>query len=113
LIEYLKLIAEALLLTAAIEIVIAWLFGLRSKTDLLTILVINILTNPLLNYLILVNRYFDLIQLTQVLVWVLEVCVVLVEWRLLVYTFRLGTRKMLILSLVMNGFSYLAGLFLF
>jgi hypothetical protein len=112
-IEYLKFGAEALLLTIVIEGIIAWLFGLRSKRELLTVLLINVITNPLLNYLITVNGYFHLISQTTVLVLCLEVVVVFAEWRLLVWVLAQSSRKMLLLSFVMNACSYLAGLLIF
>jgi hypothetical protein len=112
-VDYLKFSAEALFLTIAIEFGVAWIFRLRSKTELLTIAFINLITNPLLNYLILVNGYFQLISQNIILVLILEVGVVLVEWRLLLYVLRQDVRKMFILSVVMNGLSYIAGLLIF
>ena len=112
-IEYLKFSAEALLLTIVIEGIIAWLFGLRSNREILTVLLINVITNPLLNYLIAVNGYFHLISQITVLILCLEMSVVLVEWRLLVWVLRQNAKKMLMLSFVMNACSYLAGLLIF
>ncbi len=112
-IDYLRLSIEALFLTAAIEVGVAWLFRLRSKTDIITIILINVITNPALNYLLLVNGYFHLFRQTTILLLILEAVVVLVEWRLLVYVFRKNVKSMLALAVVMNGFSYLAGLLIF
>ena len=112
-IDYLKFSLEALLLTIVIEVVVAWLFGLRSKRELWTVVLINVITNPLLNYLIAVNGYFHLISQTTILILCLEVAVVLVEWRLLVWVLGQNSRKMLLLSFVMNACSYLAGLLIF
>jgi hypothetical protein len=112
-IDYLKFSLEALLLTIAIEVIVALLFGLRSKQELWTVVLINVITNPLLNYLITVNGYFHLISQTTILILCLEVAVVLVEWRLLVWVLRQSTKKMLRLSFVMNTCSYLAGLLIF
>jgi hypothetical protein len=112
-IDYLKFSLEALLLTIAIEVIVALLFGLRSKQELWTVVLINVITNPLLNYLITVNGYFHLIPQTTILILCLEVAVVLVEWRLLVWVLRQSTKKMLLLSFVMNTCSYLAGLLIF
>ena len=112
-IDYLRLMEEALALTVAIEVAVAWLFGLRKKWDLLTVVLINVITNPLLNYLILINGYFHLISRTNLLIWSLEVVVVVVEWRLLVYVLRQRQFKLGILALVMNAASYLAGLVIF
>jgi hypothetical protein len=96
-----------------IEAGIAWLFGLRSKNELGTVILINVITNPLLNYLILINSYFHLVNQTGVLTLALEVCVVFAEWRLLLWVLRLGAKRMLVLSLIMNACSYLAGLLIF
>ena len=112
-IDYLKFSLEALLLTIAIEVIVALLFVLRSKQELWTVVLINVITNPLLNYLITVNGYFHLIPQTTILILCLEVAVVLVEWRLLVWVLRQSTKKMLLLSFVMNTCSYLAGLLIF
>ena len=111
--EYLKLLVIALFLTIAIEVGIAWLFRLRSKKELGTVILINVITNPLLNYLILINSYFHLVKQTGVLTLALEVCVVFAEWRLLLWVLRLGVKRMLVLSLIMNTCSYLAGLLIF
>jgi hypothetical protein len=112
-IDYLRLSAEALILTVVIEVIAAWLFGLRSKQELWTVLLINVITNPLLNYLIAVNGYFHMISQTKMLILCLEVVAVLVEWRLLVWVLRQGNKKMLVLSFVMNVASYFAGLLIF
>ena len=108
--DYLAFAAEALLLTLAVELAVAWLLGLRSRTQLLSIVLINVVTNPLLNYLLLVNGYFHLVVQTRALTVCLEAGVVLAEWALLVWALRLKTTKMLALSVVMNASSYFAGL---
>ena len=112
-IDYLKFSALALVLTIIIESAVAWLFGLRSRRELLTIVLINVITNPLLNYLIAVNNSFSLISQTNILIWCLEVIVVFTEWRLLVWVLRQNSKKMLLLSFVMNACSYGAGLLIF
>jgi hypothetical protein len=111
--DYLRLFAIALVITIVIEVGIAWLFRLRSKNELLTIILINVITNPLLNYLLLINDHFHLVNQTNVLILVLEICVVLAEWRLLLWVLRQGVKKILVLSLTMNACSYLAGLLVF
>ncbi len=112
-IEYLTFSAEALLITLAVELAVAWLLRLRSRTQLLSIALINLVTNPLLNYLLLVNGHFHLIAQARVLTVCLEAGVVLGEWALLAWALRLKPTRMLALSLVMNASSYLAGLLIF
>lgn len=112
-IDYLRLSAESLILTIVIEVIIAWLFGLRTQKEFLTVILINLITNPLLNYLILVNGYFHLVSQVNVLILGLEAGVVLAEWRLLVYVLRQGVKKMLALSAAINATSFLAGFLFF
>jgi hypothetical protein len=112
-IEYLKWSALALLLTIVVEGIVAWLFGLRSRRELLTITLINVITNPLLNYLITVNSSLRLISQTNILIWCLEVIIVFAEWRPLVWVLKQNSQKMLLLSFVMNACSYGAGLLIF
>jgi len=112
-IDYLRWSGEALILTLVIEVSVAWLFGLRTKKEFWTVILINVITNPLLNYLITVNGYFHLVSQTNAFILCLEVVIVLVEWRLLVWVLRQSVKKMLVLSVVMNAASYLAGLLIF
>ena len=81
--------------------------------ELGTVMLINVITNPLLNYIIMVNGYFHLVSQTNAMMLCLEVGIVFVEWRLLVWVLRRGAIKMLVLSVVMNASSFLAGLLLF
>lgn len=111
--EYLGFFAAALILTIVIEVIIAWLFRLRSKKEISTIILINLITNPLLNYLILVNHYFQIVSNSLALILLLEVGAVLAEWRLLLYVLRQSARKLLILSVWMNVISYFSGLLIF
>ena len=111
--DFLRLCAIALALTVVIEIGIAWLLGLRSKTEIGTILLINVITNPALNYLMLVNTSFHLISRTSLLLLFLEAIVVLAEWLLLRYVLRHSLKRTLALSVAMNACSYAAGLLIF
>jgi hypothetical protein len=108
--DFLRLLAIALALTVAVEVVIAWLFRLRSKTELSTVTLINVITNPLLNYLILVNGFFHLAPYSVVLILSLELGVVIAEWLLLSWVLRNRAGKMLVLAVAMNVCSFLAGL---
>jgi len=112
-IDYILLSAAALFLTIVIEAGVAWLCRIRTKRELGAVVLINVITNPLLNYLLAVNGYFHLVSQTFVLILCLEAVVVLVEWRLLVYALRRGAAGMLGLSLGMNACSFLAGLLIF
>ncbi len=102
----------ALLLTVAIEAAAAWCFGFRTARAQLALAMINCLTNPALN-LLLVLLAWSGVQVGLPLVSLLEVGVVLVEWGLLVYVFGGSKRRLLVLSLAVNTASFLAGVMLF
>jgi hypothetical protein len=102
----------ALLLTLAIEGAVAWLFGFRQGRSQLAIAMINCLTNPALNLLLLILAWLG-VEVHLPLVILLEILVVVVEWRLLVYVFGAPKRRLFILSLLANAASFLAGIWLF
>jgi hypothetical protein len=107
-----RLFLLPLLWTIAIEVCVAALWGLRTRQALLGVVGLNLVTNPTLN---LVLGLFPLVALaspTYGLVALLEVAVVLVEWRLLQAMFGQRRSGMLRLSLCMNATSLALGLVL-
>lgn len=103
----------ALFLTVAVELMIAFFFGFRKKIELIAVICINLITNPILNYLLLVNNYFSLLEANLILILFLELIVVLVEWRLLFFALQKEPKKLLIMSFVMNFCSYVVGVLIF
>lgn len=103
----------ALFLTILIEVVLAFFFGFRKKIEIITIVFVNLFTNPALNYLLLINSRFSLFKNNLVLVLFLEILVVVVEWRLLVFAFKEEQKRLLVLSIIMNFCSYIVGVLFF
>jgi len=103
----------ALLLTIIIELIIAWLLGYKKKPEIITIILINVITNPLLNYLLLINDRSSFFKITLGIIILLELIVVLIEWGLLFFTLQEKPKKLLVLSFVMNLCSFLTGLIIF
>jgi hypothetical protein len=101
--------ALSLLLTILIETGVAYLLGFRTRWYLLTVAVINVITNPVLNYLLLVLGWLGM-DVTLALVIPLEILVAVAEWRLLVYVFGGPKGRLLILSVLANAASFLIGL---
>ena len=67
----------ALTLTILIEWGLSSLF-LHSKTDRRLVVLVQCLTNPVLNALLLINNYFGFLNRT-ILIIILELCVVAIE----------------------------------
>ncbi len=107
----------ALFVTIAVELVVAFLFGFRKKTEIIVIIFINILTNPALNYALGVISQFSFfrsnVRLGPPILLLAEMVVVLIEWGLLVLALQEKPKKMLVLSLAMNFCSYVAGMAIF
>jgi len=105
--------AVTLLLTEIVEIAVAFLLGYRRPREIIAVFLVNLVTNPSLNYLIFLNDYFGLIQERLPLILFLELAVVLIEWDLLVIALRGDKRSLLGLSFFMNTCSYLTGVLIF
>ncbi len=102
----------ALDLTLIIEGGVAYLLGFRSRRDVLTVALVSVITHPILNYVLLVLGYLGL-EVTPGLVTLLEVLVVVAEWRLLAYASGKSQRQCLVTSLLANAASFLVGILLF
>ena len=105
---------RSLLLTLVIELFLAAALKMHSGKDLLIVALANILTNPIVNYCYYWAIYFFSAYsiYTILILLALEVFAVFTEYlifkRLLSYD-RIGKLK---LSLILNGVSFMIGLFL-
>jgi len=102
-------------LTLAIELPVAAAFGLRTRQALLAVVFVNLITNPVLNYLTILGARIAAPRQVPAAVYVpmlvaAEVLVIVVEWRLLVRALGGGSRRMLAVSAAMNAASAAAGL---
>lgn len=107
------LLAPALVFTLVVEVPVAWLRGLRGRRALTAVVLVNLITNPLLNYVLLVASQLASIRIYWVVAAILEVAVVLVEWRLLLWALGGSSRRMLLTSVLMNAASFGVGFALF
>lgn len=103
----------ALLLTEIVEIAVALVLGYRRAREIIAVILVNLVTNPALNYLLFLNDSFGVIRQRLPLILFLELGVVLVEWALLVFTLRRNKTSLLVLSFTMNTCSYLTGVLIF
>jgi hypothetical protein len=103
----------ALLLTILIEVFVALIFGYKCKKEILSVILLNLITQPVLNYFLLINSYFSLVSVSIQFILLLEIIVILVEWQLLVWTLQRKPKSLFVLSLVMNLASLTIGLSLF
>ena len=98
-----------LLCTIVIECGIALILGYRKK-DLLNVLLVNILTNPIVSTLPVYFNYYHGLRARNTCLYILEGLVLIVEG--FIYVKVLKRRKIngFILSFILNLSSYLIGL---
>ncbi len=108
----LKILLISLSCTLIIEVLTALALKVRDKKDIINVVLVNILTNPLLVSLSLyINLEFGL-KWRKILIIPMEIIVVLVEG--LIYKKYLKYNKInpIILSLIPNAMSYIIGIFI-
>jgi len=100
----------ALILTIITELAVAFTLGYRKKDFLGAVVLINLMTNPAANWIFLVLGYLALANWPALII--IEIAVVLIEWKLLSITFKEKKREFLRLSVIMNASSFGLGLVL-
>lgn len=98
---------KALVLTIFIEAFVAWIFNVRSKSAQLNLLLINCITNPLLN----VAAYYINFSIYQLVL--VEFAIIVVEFLMLCFLRYRPYRKYFFLSFFANVVSFGIGLLIF
>lgn len=100
---------RCLLITLVVEGLIALIIGYR-KRDLLNVILVNILTNPLVNSISIAINYYYGLKYRNIALIILEILAFLIEG--FIYYKCLKKRKIngFVLSLILNLSSYLIGL---
>lgn len=96
----------ALIATIMVEVIISLLFGFRQRKALLVIVLVNLITNPALNAILLaINTYLQ-DQIAYIALPLLEMVVILIEGFLISHALNMKGAKPYVLSAVMNIASY-------
>ena len=103
----------ALSFTILVEVLVGVILGYRDKQSLLSIALVSLFTNPVLNLIFLINDHYNFLTVDVVTILLMELAVVLVEWGLLVFALKSNKWKLLLLSFLMNASSFLVGQVIF
>lgn len=100
---------KPLILTIIFECIAGFLLGLRNK-DIVLVIMVNIITNPLLVYICVTLMYYLGIDKAYLITYLLlEPIVIVVEW--LIYRQYLSKKmNYLLLSVILNIVSIIGGL---
>lgn len=101
-----------LLITIIIEVLVALLLNYREGRLLLLIIVVNLMTNPLMNFISILIYQLGLSAFFYEIIILLEVLLIPLEWQLLSYAFPDKKKELFKLSAMMNLCSFTLGLVL-
>ena len=99
-------IVRSLILTVIIEVLVALIIGIRGKKDILNVILVNLITNPIVNVTIItINIYVGLLA-RNITLYILEILVLLIE--ALIYRKVLNYKKInwFLVSLILNLSSF-------
>lgn len=103
----------ALLLTLVIEFLVVYIIGFKDKKSLISVICVNIISHPILCYILWINMTVMLFKVNYFSVIILEVIVVILEASLLSFALRKKFTTMIMISFAMNFVSFVAGLLIF
>ena len=104
----------ALVGTIVVEVGVGIVLGYRRFREIAAIALVNVITNPSLNYLLVLNEDRQFFVRNTASLLMLETAVVLIEWGLLVLALPYRKRlNLFFLSLLMNTCSCIAGAIIF
>ncbi len=105
-----KYMLICLLLTIIFEVVIGLIIGIRNKKDILNIILVNMLTNPLVTSIPTALLFYFSPLVGNISLVILEILTVIVEGFIYKKVFMYKRINPYLISIILNGCSYLLGL---
>lgn len=105
-----KSLIISLILAIFIELLISILIGIRKRNDIITIIAVNTLTNPIVVFTANVLNNYEFVLLYWIIVILMEVIVILIEGKLYEKTLNFKQISGLLLSFINNIISFSIGL---
>lgn len=99
-----------LILTILIEGIAAFLIGYRDELFFLTLVLVNFITNPFLNYIIALINLYVLVSWYYYIIIPIEIIIAIIEGIIYAYALKKDIKSMIILSFILNTLSFLSGL---
>lgn len=94
--------------TIMIELIMSLLLGIRNKKDILNVILVNIMTNPLVVSILMYITYYRLFN-TTISIIILEILVILTEGFTYKKVLTFDKINPYVLSLILNISSYFIG----
>ena len=104
-----EIMLRSLLFTIIIEILVALIIGIKNKKDIINILLVNLLTNPIVTSIpIVFNVYFGILS-RNIVLYTLEILTFLIEGIIYFKTIKYRKINPFLISLILNLSSYFIG----
>lgn len=104
-----KFMLRSLMCTVIIELLVAIILGIKNKKDILNVILVNIITNPLVCVIPVYYNFFYSLKARNIVLIILELLTLLFEG----YTYNkyINFKKInpFIVSLILNSSSYFIG----
>lgn len=104
-----KLMLRSLICTIIIELVVSIILGIRNKKDILNVILVNIITNPLVAVIPVYFNFFYSLKMRNIALIILEILTLIFEGY--IYKKYLNFKKLnpFLISLILNCGSYFIG----
>ena len=99
---------RSLIITIIIEVVVALIIGIKNKKYIINIILVNILTNPMVNSISVYFNFYYGIMAWDISILILEILAFMIE--AYIYKLTKVSKYPIKLSLILNISSYLIGL---
>ena len=100
----------SLMLTLIIELSISFIIGIRKEDDVITVIAVNVLTNPIVVFIANIIHGFNNDILYWVIVIIMEITVVFVEGKIFEKTLSFNKLSGLKISFINNFISFMLGI---
>lgn len=98
---------KCVILTILVELVAALLLGIKNRKDILFIILVNLMTNPLMNGLSLYLNYIYKSNVSNMFVFIYEIINVFIEGFIYSKVLKKNKLNPYLLSLILNTISFL------
>lgn len=104
-----KLMLRSLICTIIIELLVSIILGIRNKKDILNVILVNIITNPLVAVIPVYFNFFYTLKMRNTVLIILEILTLIFEGY--IYKRYLNYKKLnpFSISLILNCSSYFIG----
>lgn len=104
-----KLMLRSLICTIIIELVVSIILGIKNKKDILNVILVNIITNPLVAVIPVYFNFFYSLKMRNIFLIILEILTLIFEGYMYKKYLNFKNINPFLISLILNCSSYFIG----